>query len=277
MWAAVPEGHTIHRLAGAHRRLLRGGPLTVSSPQGRFVAGAVLLDGATLTGTDAYGKHLYHRYRTLGGQLLRLHVHLGLAGKFFTGPLPAPERDGSVRLRVQTADAWLDLHGPAACELHTPADQKALYRRLGPDPLRSDADPDAAGERIRRSRVAVGQLLMDQSVIAGLGNIYRAEILFRHHINPYRPGRDLPAGTWAAMWPDLVTLMRRGVRTGRIDTVRPEHEPAAMGRPPRVDPHGGEVYVYRRSGQPCLVCGTPVRTAVLATRNVFWCPTCQPE
>ena len=273
----MPEGHAIHRLAGQHRRLLRGGPLVVSSPQGRFAAGAGLLDGATLTGTDAYGKHLYHRYRTAGGQVLRLHVHLGLAGKFFTGPLPAPDADGAVRLRVQTGRAWLDLRGPAACELHTPADQKALYARLGPDPLRPGADPDAAGGRIRRSRAPVGQLLMQQEVVAGLGNIYRAEILFRHNINPYRAGHDLPAGTWAAMWPDLVTLMRHGVRTGRIDTVRPEHEPKAMGRPPRVDPHGGEVYVYRRAGQPCLVCGTPVETAIMATRNVFWCPTCQPD
>jgi endonuclease-8 len=70
--------------------------------------------------------------------------------------------------------------------------------------------------------------------------------------------------------------MRYGLRRGRIDTVRPEHTPAAMGRPPRQDRHGGEVYVYRRTGMPCLVCGTPVRTEVLATRNLFWCPTCQP-
>jgi len=209
--------------------------------------------------------------------VLRLHVHLGLAGKFFTGDQPAPNGDGAVRLRVETGAAWLDLRGPAACELHTAADQKALYARLGPDPLRPDADPERAGERIRRSRVPVGQLLMQQEVIAGLGNIYRAEILYRHAINPYRAGHDLPTETWAAMWADLVVLMRRGVRTARIDTVRPEHEPRAMGRPPRVDPHGGEVYVYRRAGQPCLVCRTPVQTAIMATRNLFWCPTCQPD
>lgn len=273
----MPEGHTIHRLAGQHRRLLRGRPVRADSPQGRFAAGAALLDGATLTSTDAYGKHLYHRYRTEGGEPLRLHVHLGLAGKFSTGTGPAPAPVGAVRLRVATETGWLDLRGPAACELHTPADQQALYARLGADPLRSDADPEAAGARIRRSRVAVGQLLMDQSVLAGVGNIYRAELLFRHAVNPYLPGRELPAQTWAAMWPDLVTLMRRGVRTGRIDTVRPEHEPAAMGRPPRIDRHGGEVYVYRRAGQPCLICGTPVAAAAMAARNLFWCPRCQPD
>jgi endonuclease-8 len=79
------------------------------------------------------------------------------------------------------------------------------------------------------------------------------------------------------MWEDLVALMAEGVRTGRIDTVRPEHTPEAMGRPPRVDDHGGEVYVYRRTGQPCHVCGAPVRTEELLGRNLFWCPRCQPR
>ena len=114
---------------------------------------------------------------------------------------------------------------------------------------------------------------MDQAVLAGVGNVYRAEVLFRHRIHPLRPGRTLRVGQWRAMWADLVELMAEGVRTGRIDTVRPEHTPEAMGRPPRVDDHGGEVYVYRRTGQPCLVCGSLVRTEVLVGRNVFWCPT----
>jgi endonuclease-8 len=117
---------------------------------------------------------------------------------------------------------------------------------------------------------------MDQKVLAGVGNVYRAEVLFRHGVDPFLPGRDLPAPLWEAMWADLSALMRQGVRDNRIDTVRPEHEPEAMGRPPRRDDHGGEVYVYRRTGQPCLVCGTPVRTEPLAGRNLFWCPTCQP-
>ncbi len=84
-------------------------------------------------------------------------------------------------------------------------------------------------------------------------------------------------GQFQAIWQDLVDLMAEGVRTGSIDTVRHEHTPEAMGRPPRVDGHGGEVYVYRRTGQPCLVCGTKVRTHVLNGRNTFWCPRCQPK
>jgi endonuclease-8 len=130
-------------------------------------------------------------------------------------------------------------------------------------------------ERVRRSRAPIGGLLMDQSVLAGVGNVYRAEVLFRHRIDPLRPGASLRVGQWRAMWDDLVELMREGVRTGRIDTVRDEHTPEAMGRPARRDDHGGEVYVYRRTGQPCLVCGTAVRTAELQGRNLFWCPRCQ--
>jgi endonuclease-8 len=77
------------------------------------------------------------------------------------------------------------------------------------------------------------------------------------------------------MWADLVSLMRQGVRRGRIDTVRDEHLPEVTGRAPRQDRHGGEVYVYRRAGQPCLICGTAVATSVLAARKLYWCPACQ--
>jgi endonuclease-8 len=271
----MPEGHTIHRLAAEHARLLAGRRVRAASPQGRFAAGAAAIDGATLTATEAYGKHLFHHYRRDGGEPVLLHVHLGLIGKFASGPQPAPEPFGQLRLRLESDDAYVDLRGPAACELFTEADQEALYRRLGADPLRDDADPDVAAAKLARSRVPIGQAMMDQAVLPGVGNIYRAELLFRHRVDPYLPARELRPARWREMWPDLVTLMHEGVKTGRIDTVRPEHEPEAMGRPPRVDRHGGEVYVYRRAGQPCLVCGTRVRTAVLAGRNLYWCSRCQ--
>lgn len=116
---------------------------------------------------------------------------------------------------------------------------------------------------------------MDQKVIAGVGNVYRAEVLFRHRVDPYRAGKDIAPAEWDAIWADLVELMREGVRNNRIDTVRPEHTPEAMGRPPRVDDHGGEVYVYRRANLPCHICGGEIRTADLAARNLFWCPACQ--
>jgi endonuclease-8 len=117
---------------------------------------------------------------------------------------------------------------------------------------------------------------MDQAVVAGIGNIYRAEVLFRHAVDPMLAGKDLPKPVWKAIWSDLRTLMRSGVRDGRIDTVRAVHDPAVTGREPRRDRHGGEVYVYRRAGLPCHVCRTPIATRVLAGRNLFWCPTCQP-
>jgi endonuclease-8/formamidopyrimidine-DNA glycosylase len=272
MLRAMPEGHTIHRLAAEHQRMFGGRRVGASSPQGRFAGGAGLLDGRVLVDADAHGKHLLLDF----GDDRVLHVHLGIYGKYVFGEGPPPAPVGLVRLRLVAAGAgWADLRGPNTCEILTPGEVKLLRDRLGPDPLRRDADPRVAFRRISRSRTPIAVLLMDQSVIAGPGNIYRAEVLFRQGVDPRTPGRELSAARWAAIWDDLVALMAEGVRAGRIDTVRPEHTPEAMGRPPRVDGHGGEVYVYRRAGQPCLVCGTPVATVELAARNLFWCPRCQ--
>ena len=271
----MPEGHTLHRLAGEHAAVLGGRSVSASSPQGRFADGAGRIDGGVLADADAHGKHLLHHYVAPGGEPVTLHVHLGLYGKFASGVPPVPEPRGALRLRLTTDDVWLDLRGPTACELITEEQEAALHARLGADPLRADADPDAAGARVRRSRAPIAQILMDQTIVAGVGNVYRAEVLFRHGVDPYLPGRDVSETLWKAMWSDLAGLMAEGVRTGRIDTVRPEHEPEARGRPPRVDDHGGEVYVYRRADQGCHICGAPVRTAVLAARNLYWCPSCQ--
>jgi len=261
----LPEGHTIHRLARDHKRLLGGQTVAASSPQGRFAEGAARIDGRRLERTDAYGKHLFHKYAGAGW----LHVHLGLYGSFLTGVgVPAPPR-GALRLRLVGEGCWLDLRGAITCELITPADRRALEARLGPDPLRRGADPDLGWARLSRSRTPVGQLLMDQSVVAGIGNVYRAELLYRHLVDPFTAGGDLPYALWSAMWTDLVLLMRDGVRTGRIVTTRPADRP--RGRVTRED----ACYVYRRTGEPCRVCGTPVRTQLMAGRNLFWCPRCQ--
>ncbi len=271
----MPEGHTLHRLARDLRQTFAGGPVRVSSPQGRFAGAAALLDGQVVTGAESWGKHLFVAFE---GERF-VHVHLGLYGRFDLRDGPAPLPVGQVRLRLVRPDdtAYADLRGATACDLLTPEQRDAIVARMGPDPLRVEADPDLAWHRVRRSRAPIGGLLMDQSVLAGVGNVYRAELLFRHRIHPLRPGGTLRAGQFTAMWQDLVELMAEGFRTGRIDTVRPEHTPEAMGRPPRVDDHGGEVYVYRRHGQPCLVCGSKVRTDVLLTRNLFWCARCQPK
>jgi DNA-formamidopyrimidine glycosylase len=272
----VPEGHTLHRLATSLTDAFAGARLRVGSPQGRFEVEARQLDRSTLLAAEAAGKHLFLHFEADRV----VHIHLGLIGGFDvrTDVTEVPAPVGQVRLRlVRGGDrpAYADLRGATQCDLITSARRDEIVATLGPDPLRPDADPDRAWARISRSPRAIGDLLMDQKVMAGVGNVYRAEVLFRHKIHPLRPGRTLRVGQWRGIWADLVELMAEGVRTGRIDTVRPEHTPEAMGRPPRVDDHGGEVYVYRRTGQPCLVCGHTVRTDVLVGRNVFWCPHCQ--
>jgi endonuclease-8 len=153
----------------------------------------------------------------------------------------------------------------------SPQERAGVIARLGPDPLRRAADPGRAWAKLSRSRVAVAQLLMDQTVVAGVGNVYRSELLYRHRLDPFLAGRDLAEPAWTAVWADLVTLMRAGVRTGRIVTTRPEDRPRRSRHVHREDAH----YVYRRAGEPCRVCGTEVRTAVVAGRNLFWCPVCQ--
>jgi endonuclease-8 len=273
----VPEGHTIHRLAHDYATRFSGRPTHVTSPQGKFSDAAALLTGTPLTRTEAHGKHLFLGFGFGAAERpdTWVHIHLGLFGKVTFGDAPAPPPTDTVRLRLANPTAYVDLRGPTTCALITDAEKQAIHDRLGPDPLRPDADPEAAYHRVSRSRTTIAALLMDQKVIAGVGNVYRAEVLFRHGIDPYRAGRDITPTEWKAMWSDLVALMREGVRHNRIDTVRPEHTPEAMGRPPRVDDHGGEVYVYRRTHQPCHLCGTGIRTADLAARNLFWCPTCQ--
>ncbi|MGY1435746.1 Fpg/Nei family DNA glycosylase [Streptomyces reniochalinae] len=277
----MPEGHTIHRLARDVADRFAGRTLDASSPQGKFADGAALLDGTALTATEAHGKHLFLGFGSVGW----VHIHLGLYGTFRFGEGVPPEPVGQVRLRLATRPGetpagplhYADLRGPTRCELLAEPEKQAVSDRLGPDPLRAASAPEAAWARISRSRTSIAALLMDQKIVAGVGNVYRAEVLFRHGIDPYRAGRDLTRAEWDGLWEDLVALMTDGVRKNRIDTVSHAHTPEAMGRPPRVDDHGGEVYVYRRAGQPCLVCGSPVATAELAARNLFWCPHCQQE
>jgi DNA-formamidopyrimidine glycosylase len=268
----MPEGHTLFRLARGLDGAFGGRAVRVASPVGRFAAEAGELDGALFVGAESAGKHLFCEFP---GERY-IHIHLGLIGKFDIHPGPALLPVGQVRLRLQNEQAYADLRGATRCELIGGERRRQVIDKLGPDPLRADADPERAWARIHRSDKPIGELLMDQTVMAGIGNVYRAEVLFRHRMHPLRPGRTLRRSQFDAIWADLVGLLADGVLVGRIDTVRPEHTPEAMGRPARVDDHGGEVYVYRRAGQECHICGARVRTAILAGRNSFWCPRCQP-
>jgi endonuclease-8 len=244
----VPEGHTIHHCAQEHARLLVGHRLRVSSPQGRF-PDAALVDGAVMVGTDAWGKHLFHEYE--GDRFV--HVHLGIYGTFTTHEVPAPEPRPTTRMRVVSDEVAVDLVGPTTCEVLDEAGRDAVFARLGPDPLREDADPDLAWHAIHRRRVPIGQALMDQTVIAGVGNVFRAEALWTHRISPLRPSNELTRAEFDALWKELVELLRRGVREQRIRVRN----------------------VYRQDA--CPECDTPVRRWDLAGRWAYACPTCQPR
>jgi endonuclease-8 len=272
----MPEGHTIRRLARSHGRRFRGHEVAVSSPQGRFTAGAELVDGRVLRAVEAHGKHLFHVYEPD----LVVHVHLGLYGKFSLTAIPedgVPDPVGQVRMRMVGSTHFADLRGATACEVLTEGEVATLHERLGADPLRADGDPEQAWRRISRSRSPVATLLMDQSVIAGVGNVYRAEVLFRHGLDPLTPGRDLDRERFDAVWEDLVDLLADGVRRGSIDTLRPEHADLRCEHPGRRHARScaRPVYVYRRAGLPCLLCGTEIARRTHAARNLFWCPTCQ--
>ncbi len=185
----------------------------------------------------------------------------------YAGP---PDPVGAVRVRLVSAHGWADLRGPTACEVITAAEEQAVRARLGPDPLQDEADGDAFERRIMSSVTPIGVQLMNQAVIAGIGNIYRAEVLFLQGIHPWRPGKDLRQDETAGLWADTVRIMRDGVREGRIVTTTAE---ARNGRPKRAAPN----YVYKRTGEPCRRCGPAIPSAEMAARKVFWCPRCQPE
>jgi endonuclease-8 len=242
----VPEGHVVHRLAVDHLALLGGAPVSVRSPQGRF-PDAALVDGAVLVGTEAWGKHLFHEYE--GDRIV--HVHLGIYGKFTVHDADAPPPRDTCRMRITGDRATIDLVGPTTCELLDPDGKDRVTAKLGPDPLRADADPDRAWQMLQRRRTTIGQALMDQTVIAGVGNVYRAEVLLSHGIHPERPAAEISRSEFDALWKDLGALLRKGVRQGRIATRD----------------------VYRQ--EACLRCGGPVRRFDLGGRWAYVCANCQ--
>jgi endonuclease-8 len=259
----MPEGHTLHRLAIDHRRALAGEVVHVSSPQGRFHAGAAQLDGAVVTGVEAWGKHLFYRFES--GALL--HVHLGLFGRFRRHRQPAPPPRGQPRLRLETETVCLELSGPTACELLEPDAWEALIARLGPDLLRPDARRADAWARVKKSSRPIGALLLDQSVLSGVGNVYRAEGLFVAGLHPEIPGRELESRDFTRLWKTLVGMLHDGVRDRKIVTVK--HLDAAEGRAPR----RSRTWVYQQ--RTCKRCEDPIRVWELGNRTMYACETCQ--
>lgn len=206
----------------------------------------------------------------------RVHVRMseqttGLADEGDAWPPPVV---GQVRLRLLTDSTCADLRGPTACQLQTPDEMLATIAKLGPDPL---VDDPAEGEErftatVRRKPTPIGLLLMDQSVVSGIGNVYRAELLFRAGLDPHTPGRDVPEELVRELWRDWVRLLRIGVETGQMmtmDDLDPEAYRRAMAS--RDDRH----WVYHRAGLPCRVCGTEVVVEEFGGRKLYWCPRCQ--
>lgn len=264
----MPEGHTIHRIARDHTPILAGRPVAVSSPQGRFAADAELVDNAVLDRIEPYGKHLFYWWSNgLVG-----HVHLGLFGKFRVAAGPdVPPVQGLVRMRMSTDAGTIDLAGPTDCSIGTADERDAIVSRLGPDPLRRGTRPDAAIQRIRRSAQPIGALLLDQKVLAGVGNVFRAEALFVNGIHPARPGRDCSPAELEALWATIAAMLKQGVKDNRIITIDRKEFAVNRGKVRR----GDNTYVYHRD--LCLRCGTPVQTIELAGRACYYCPTCQPR
>lgn len=263
----MPEGHTIRRIALDHSSLFGGDVLAVSSPQGKFVSGAQLLDGGAIERIDTHGKHLFYIFP---GERI-LHIHLGLIGKFTLGEGPAPvPAVGAVRLRMEGSNGYVDLRGATVVEVISPEKVQTILARLGADPLNRRTRWVEPFAKISKSSRTIGQLLMEQDVIAGVGNVYRAEVLFRAGLSPFVRGKDLKDEVFEAIWKDLQSLMREGVKANRIVTTKASDRDGRLG-PNRENWH----YVYRRAGEACRVCGTQIRTELMVGRNLFWCPTCQ--
>lgn len=257
----MPEGHTIHRLAQDIARDLVGQRVAASSPQGRFLD-APQLDGLVLRGTEAVGKHLLLRFER--GRLV--HIHLGLFGKFrrhvgaaVRGPRP------TTRLRLVGDHATWDLVGPTCCELLGPAARRALLERLGADPLAATADVEKAWKVVHATKRAIGAVLLDQRVVSGIGNVYRAEILYLLRIHPETPARDLDRATFDKLWELTRSLLARGVKDKRIVTVdAPKNKRLRRSE---------ALHIYARS--ECRGCNGAVTRILLANRTIYACERCQ--
>jgi endonuclease VIII len=259
----MPEGHTIHRAARDQRKMLAGKRIAVSSPQGRFFDGAAQIDGELCESVEAYGKHLLYGF----ANGLSLHIHLGLFGVFKTQKVPAREPKGAVRVRMESETHVVDINGPNTCELLTTDERAALIARIGPDVLRRDADAGRAFARISKSKAPIGLLLMDQSVMAGIGNIYRTEVLWRCRVNPHVPGKAISRDVFELLWEDSVALLEIGVKNNAIITV----DGVAKSK----SRYGERVNIFNK--EYCPRCHGEITRIEMATRRAFYCETCQPE
>ena len=268
----MPEGPTIHRLARDHRAWIVGQRLSVCSPQGRFADDATLIDGRKLLAIDAWGKHLFYHFASKRV----VHVHLGLYGRFRRSDNPPPEPRGAVRVRMTGKRYTLDLNGPNQCEVIDEAEVEEILARLGPDPLRPHAEPTKGWRRISRSKSPVGQLIMDQSVIAGIGNIYRTELLWLLRVHPLTPGRDFTRSQFNKLWKLSRELFAIAVEHDRIITVPLKSLAKPLSKKPATRLRTRERFNIFNKPR-CPRCGAEVKKFAMSSRRVFVCETCQPR
>jgi endonuclease-8 len=242
----VPEGDALRRAAERLRPLI-GLRIEAASPNPRgLVTGvAASVDGRVLEGVEAVGKHLLLRFE--GGVTVR--SHLRMSGRWRVGPAGAP----------LVGRPWLVLRagGVEATQWNGPVLtlDTAPVRRLGPDVMADGFDAAAAASRIRREGPRLlGEALLDQALVAGIGNMWMAEALWHARLSPWLASgeADLAALEEALTW--VSDAMREAVRGGRA---------------PRA--------VYRRAGRPCSRCGTPISSRGLGddNRTAYWCSVCQ--
>ncbi|WP_449278562.1 Fpg/Nei family DNA glycosylase [Leucobacter sp. GX24907] len=185
-----------------------------------------------------------------------------------------PEPKGQVRVRLLNDTVCADLRGPTACEVLTPAEVDAVLQRLGPDPANADTPEERQRfvERAGKKRTPIGLVLMDQSVVAGIGNIYRAEMLFRAELNPHTPANTLDRTVLEALWDDWSHLLEIGITVGQMMTIDGlEGEAYRRALLDRDERH----WVYKLEGTPCKRCGTNIVLEEMGNRKLYWCPGCQ--
>jgi len=257
------EGHQCHRVAHHHRNVLLGKKFQASSPNGRFVAGAKAIDGQKLQRIEVIGKNLFYFF----GPTAVLHFHFGMSGAFKTFNLPGEEPKPTTRLRLVNEEEDIVAHLSAMTVNIGAADlYEEKLKALGPDPLREDADKERFWQKVSQSKKPIGLMLMDQSCLGGIGNIYRAEILFQSRLHPEQPANTVPREKFEELWSWCVLDLQRGFKTGSILTVSPA-DAKRLGAP------WTRRYVYNH--QSCGECGGPIKTWDMANRTVYACEVCQ--
>jgi len=226
-----------------------------------------MISGQVLRRSYAVGKQMFLEF----DNDLTLRIHLGIYGKWqFHDSTQTPQVVGQVRARFFNANLYADLRGPTVCEVIASGDVEGVLKRLGPDPLNPNPKSVESNRFIKKvlsSSTEIGRLLMSQDVISGIGNVYRAELLFRHGIEPHTPGKALTESQVQAIWDDSVKLLKVGVKTGFMIT-----RDALFAKHPSKEERN---WVYKREGKPCRNCQTEIKIELMAARKLYWCPACQ--